>query len=142
VTGSQHTIVVTSVSSPYPSLSAYVSGPDDLTPTTYISRAKPQSIVALNFWTTSPAGPLKAAILSVTQQIKSHNRPKSTIWPQWNAPCKQAKGEPVTFRVFKPDLPKPELLKFDGNPMRYCGSPLLKKKTTTHLGQFRKSTGP
>ena len=22
-----------------------------------------------------------------------------------------------------------------------CGSPLLKKKTTTHLGQFRKSTG-
>jgi len=28
-------------------------------------------------------------------------------------------GEPVTIRVFKPDLPKPELLKFDGNPMRY-----------------------
>ena len=22
-----------------------------------------------------------------------------------------------------------------------CGSPLLKKKTTTHLGQFRESTG-
>jgi len=30
------------------------------------------------------------AFLSVTQQIKSHNRPKATIRPQWNAPCKQA----------------------------------------------------
>ena len=28
-------------------------------------------------------------------------------------------GEPVSFRVFKSDLPKPELLKFGGNPMRY-----------------------
>jgi len=28
-------------------------------------------------------------------------------------------GAPVSFRVVKPDLPKPELLKFDGNPMRY-----------------------
>jgi len=64
-------------------VSAYVSGPDCLTPTTYISRVNPQFIVALNFWTTSPAGPLKATILSMTQQIKSHNRPKATICPQW-----------------------------------------------------------
>ena len=38
--------------------------------------------------------------------------------------------EPVTFHVFKPDLPKPELLKFDGNPMRY---PLFISNFEAHI---------
>jgi len=36
----------------------------------------------------------------------------------------------VSFRVFKPDLPKPELLKFDGNPMRY---PLFISNFEAHI---------
>ena len=51
------------------------------------------------------------ALLSVTQQIKSHNRPKATIRPQWNAPCKQAiyvrAGQ--TCSVYEPHIVKPKL---------------------------------
>jgi len=45
------------------------------------------SIVAFIFWVTLKS----VAILSVTQKIESHNRPKNTIRPQWNVPCKKAK---------------------------------------------------
>jgi len=46
------------------------------------------SIVAFIFCVTLKS----VAFLSVTQKIESHNRPKATIWPHWNVPCKQAKS--------------------------------------------------
>jgi len=63
-------------------LTAYVSGPDDLTPTIYISRVKP------HLWLLIPGPPRQ----------QGHWKPQSQAWlskwkatidqkPQWNAPC-------------------------------------------------------
>ena len=45
------------------------------------------SIVAFILWVTLKS----VTFLCVTQKIESHNRPKTTIRPKWNVPCKEAK---------------------------------------------------